>query len=150
MSIAIGTFLNLNDQYYFQNFFPGETRLWQGDSYMFAGFGYGGGTVDLSAGNIASRLVFNVNELSLQLANQAAENNWIATIKTVWLNPKTLKEKKNYMIDVWQVIQYEHDNLRLTMELSSPLDAVTAETPRRRLTEDLVGAMPSSGDISLL
>ena len=150
MTIAIGTFVNFNDEVYFQNFFPGEVRKWEGEEYMFAGFGYGGSTTDLQAGNVDSQLVFNLNELSLNLATEAVTNNWIVTVKTVWLKPETLLEKSNYMTDVFTVTQFEYDSLRLTMELSSPLDAVTAEVPRRRLTEKLVGSMPSSGDIALL
>ena len=148
--LAIGTFIEMNDTHYFQNFFPGETRRWKGNKYLFAGFGYGGASSDLQAGNINAQLVFNVNEISLSLAKQAVTENWIITVKTVWLNPKTLKERRNYMTDIYSAIQFEHDNLRITLELSSPLDAVTAEVPRRRLTQKLVGAMPSSGDISLL
>ena len=150
MGIAIGTFVNFNDEYFFQNFFPDKTRKYEGDKYLFAGFGYGGSTTDIQAGNLDSQLVFNVNEISLSLANEAVEKNWIVTVKTVWLNERTLKERKNFTTDVFQAVGYEHDNLRLTIELSSPLDAVTAEAPRRRLTQSLVGSMPSSGDISLL
>jgi hypothetical protein len=54
------------------------------------------------------------------------------------------------MRDTFMITGFDHDNLTLTLRLSSPMDAVTAEVPRRRLTEQLVGAMPSTGEISLL
>lgn len=150
MTITIGTYIEMNKTHRFQNFHVGETRRYKGKDYLFAGFGYGGSTTDLQAGNVDSQLVFNVNEISLSLAKQAVTEGWLIVVQTVWLNPKTLKEKSNYMVDYFTAVQFEHDTLRLTLELSSPLDAVTAELPRRRLTQEMVGAMPSSGDISLL
>ena len=49
MSIAIGTYLKFIDAAgidtgnNFQNFFQGETREYQGDTYIFGGFGFSGG-----------------------------------------------------------------------------------------------------------
>ena len=150
MSIAIGTFIEIEEKYYFQNFFVNEVRKWEGKSYQFAGFGYGGSSSDLQGGNIDSQLVFRMNDLSLNLAVEAADNRWIVVVKTVWLDPDSLEEKANYMRDTFMITAFNHDNLTLTLQLSSPMDAVTAEVPRRRLTEKLVGAMPSTGEVSLL
>ena len=150
MTITIGTYITMNGTHCFQNFHVGETRRYKGKEYLFAGFGYGGSTTDLQAGNLDAQLVFNVNEISLSLAKQAVTEGWLVVVRTVWLDPETLKERSNYMVDYFTAVQFEHDGLRLTLELSSPLDAVTAEVPRRRLTQEMVGAMPSSGDISLL
>ena len=150
MSIAIGTFVDIEGKYRFQNFFAGATRKWEGQSYQFAGFGYGGASSDNQGGNIDAQLIFSVNDLSLNLAVEAADNRWIAIVKTVWLDPDSLEEKANYMRDTFMITGFDHDNLTLTLRLSSPMDAVTAEVPRRRLTEKLVGAMPSTGEVSLL
>lgn len=150
MTIAIGTFLEIEDKYRFQNFFVNESRVWEGKRYDFAGFGYGGPSSDLQGGNIDAQLIFNVNEISLTLAAEAANNRWIAVVKTVWLDPDSLTEKSNYMRDTYMITGFDHDNLLLNVRLSSPMDAVTAEIPRRRLTEKLVGAMPSTGEVSLL
>ena len=54
------------------------------------------------------------------------------------------------MIDVFMVTGFEHDSSRLNMRLGSPLDAISADVPRRRLTETLVGALPSTGQLSLI
>ena len=148
--IAIGTFININDRYYFQNFYAGEVRDWEGQEYGFAGFGYGGSSSDLQGGNVESELVFNTNALSLDIAKRASDKRWIVTIKTVWLDPGTLEEDTSYMTDIFMVTGFNHDTLRLTLRLSSPLDAVNGDVPRRRLTERMVGALPSTGDIALL
>ena len=38
MSLAIGTFIDIEGKYLFQNFFVNTTRKWEGKSYQFAGF----------------------------------------------------------------------------------------------------------------
>ena len=48
------------------------------------------------------------------------------------------------------VTGFEHDSSRLALRLSSPLDAIGGDVPRRRLTERLVGALPSTGQIQLI
>ena len=149
MSIAIGTFISL-DNYRFQNFFQGQTVTWDGANYTFAGFGYSGSSVDLQGGNIDAQLIFVVNQLSLNMAKKAADERQIATVKTVWLNPTTLVPEKNFMEDVFMVTGFEHDSNRLGLRLSSPLDAISGDVPRRRLTEKLVGALPSTGQIQLI
>ena len=147
--LAIGTFIELPG-YNFQNFFHGQTIAWDGNDYGFAGFGYSGSSVDLQGGNVDAQLVFAVNTLSLQIAKEASDEQHIVTIKTVWLNPDTLVPESNFMQDVFMVVGFEHDSSRLGLRLSSPLDAISGDVPRRRLTEDLVGALPSTGQIQLL
>jgi hypothetical protein len=149
MGIAIGTFIKLPG-YNFQNFFHGQNITWESVQYQFAGFGYSGSSVDLEGGNLESQLVFVLNELSLNMAKKAADERQIVVIKTVWLDPESLIPKSNYMEDTFMVTGFEHDSTRLALRLSSPLDAISADVPRRRLTETLVGALPSTGQVQLL
>lgn len=149
MGIAVGTFITL-PSYKFQNFFHGERITWENATYDFAGFGYSGSTIDLEGGNIDASLIFGVNDISLNLAKTAADEQEIIVIKTVWLDPETLIPQSNYMTDTFMVTGFEHDNLRLSLRLSSPLDSISGDVPRRRLTEKLVGALPSTGQIQLL
>ncbi len=147
--IAIGTFIELGD-YKLQNFFHGEQITWDGKKYGFGGFGYSGSSVDLQGGNIDAQLIFVVNDISLAMAKEASDKRSIVTVKTVWLDPDTLEPRSNFMLDTFMVTGFEHDNLRLGFRLSSPLDAIAGEVPRRRLTEKLVGALPSTGQIQLI
>ena len=148
--LAIGTFAAFNDYVFLQNFFQGETRTYGGIQYNFASFGYSGNTTDLQAGNINASLVFSMNELVLNMATEAADNRWIVEVQTVWLDPETLLEQANYTTDVFMITGFEHDHQRLNMTLSSPLDAISGDAPRRRLTEALVGALPSTGQVQLI
>ena len=150
MMLAIGTFAAFNDFIFLQNFFQGETRTYGGIQYNFASFGYSGNTTDLQAGNINASLVFSMNELVLNMATEAADNRCIVNVQTVWLDPETLLEQASYTTDVFMITGFEHDHQRLNMTLSSPVDAISGDAPRRRLSESLVGALPSTGQVQLI
>lgn len=154
--VAIGTYIRFllssggATPYAFQNFHANETRNYGGVDYLFAGFGFSGTSVDLEGSNIRAQLVFAVNELSLSLMQQAADERWVVDIRTVWLEPDTLEETSVYTTDVYQVVGYQHDGSRLGLDLSSPLDAVKAQAPRRTLSQYLVGSLPATGQISFV
>jgi hypothetical protein len=155
MTVAIGTYIKLlnpngsSTGYLFQNFFQGETRVFEGDNYLFGAFGFSGATLDLQAANISASLVFALNELALTIFNQAVNDQWLVDVRTVWLDPDTLIETSLYTQETYAVIGMEHDSQRLSVRLGSPLDAVRQNTPRRSLTQALVGSLPTTGDISL-
>lgn len=135
--------------YNFQNFHYGENRNYNGASYMFGSFGFSGGTLDLQAGNIDASLVFAVNNLALSIFQQAVEDRWLIEVRTVWLDPDTFVEGSTYGEETYAITGLEHDSSRLSVRLGSPLDAVTQNAPRRLLTQRLVGALPSTGNINL-
>ena len=153
--LAIGTYLELQTRtgaatgYCFQNFFRGETRNYNDKTYIFAGFGFSGSTVDLEGGNVSASMVFAVNELDLAVFTLAASEYWLASIRTVWLDPDDLTETDTYSEELYAVTGYDHDLIRLSVRLGSPLDAISQNAPRRTLNQKIVGALPSTGQISL-
>ena len=155
MTVALGTYVRLVDRdkaftgYAFQNFHVGETRSYNGTGYMYAGFGFSGGTLDLEAGNVTASLVFAVNELDLVVFKQAADSRWLIEVRTVWLNPDSLDETGTHSEELYAVTGFEHDTSRLSVRMGNPLDAVSQNAPRRVLTQRLVGALPSTGNINL-
>ena len=155
MTVAIGTYIKLlnpdgsSTGYLFQNFFQGETRTFNSETYVFGAFGFSGATLDLQAANISANLVFALSELALTIFNQAATDRWLIELRTVWLDPDTLIETSIYSEETYAVIGLEHDTQRLSVRLGSPLDAVRQNAPRRSLTQALVGSLPTTGDISL-
>ena len=154
MRIAIGTYINFrlfggaNTGYAFQNFHANETRSYDGVSYIYAGFGFSGTSVDLQGSNIEAQIVFAVSQLLMTFVQQAADERWILRVRTVWLDPDTLDETTTYMQETYQVTGFQHDGIRLSLELGSPLDAVRNHAPKRTLRQALVGALPSSGQIN--
>ena len=154
-TIAIGTYcrfqnrLGADQGLNLQNFFAGESRSFNGGSYTFANFGFSGSSVDSTGANIQAQLVFGLNQLILNTAKTAADGQWIVRVQTVWLNPTTLAETSQYVSETYAVLGYDHDSSRLSMRLGSPLDAITANVPRRVLSTAMVGALPGTGAIPL-
>ena len=156
MSTAIGTYVKFLQRdgsepltpFNLQNFHQGETRFYEQTNYIYGAFGFSGGAVDADAANIEASLVMQLNELNLNFATTAADNLYLAQIRTVWLDPETLEETTLRMEELYAVVGFDHNNSRLSMRLSNPLDAVAANVPRRKLSPALVGALPSTGNIS--
>ena len=84
------------------------------------------------------------------MAVEAAEDRWLVEIKTVWLDPGTFVEQSDYMDDTFMITGFSHDTSRLSLLLASPLDAISGDVPRRKLSNVLVGSLPSTGDVALL
>lgn len=149
MTVAIGTYVEIGTEYYFQNFHHGTTRGFNGYAYSFAGFGYTGTTVDLEGANVDAQLVFVNNPLSMAIAKTHADLRSIIKVHTVVMTP-TLGESESFTTDTFMMTGFSNDLSRIAFRLSSPLDAVTADVPRRRLSSKIVGALPSSGSVNLL
>jgi len=155
MTVAIGSYARLTTHdglgtgFAFQNFFQGETRTYNSNDYTFGAFGFSGGTVDIEAANVQASLVFALNQLALNVFQQAVNERWLVEVRTVWLDPDTLDESDSYGEEVYAITGLEHDSSRLSVRLGSPLDAVSQNAPRRLLTSDLVGSLPSTGNINL-
>jgi hypothetical protein len=151
--IAIGTYIKFQlpsggaTGYAFQNFHANEARSYAGTSYVYAGFGFSGSSVDLQGSNIRAQLVFSLNQLTTNVFNQAADERWVVRIRTVQLDPDTLTETSTYTEETFQVVGYQHDGNRFGLDLGSPLDAVAGQAPRRTLSQYLVGSLPSTGQI---
>ena len=149
--VAVGTYISLNDgDFNFQNFAYGTSKAYRGRNYVYASFGYSGSVIDLQGGNLDASLVFAFNELVLNMAVDAAEERWMVDIKTVWLDPTSFRPVDDFMEDTFMITGFSHDTSRLSLTLSSPLDAISGDVPRRKLSNFLVGSLPSTGDVALL
>ena len=156
MSTAIGTYIAFQDRngndldQNFQNFHAGETRTYGGRDFIFSSFGFSGAAVDVEAANIQASLVFPLSQLGLALFQSVADQYGIVVVQTVWLDSTTLQETATNLTEVYAVTAFTHNNSRITLQLGSPLDAVTQNVPRRRLNQSIVGALPSTGNISFV
>lgn len=154
--LAIGTYIHMLDRagdpivgQAWQNFTQGQVRTYLGEEYTYAGFGFSGGSVDLEAAAVSATVLFSLNQLDLNIFKEASTNRHLMRLRTVWLDGDSLVETSQYSEDVYQVLGFSHDQLTLSVRLGSPLDAIEAEFPRRRLTTALVGQLPSTGTIPL-
>ena len=129
----------------YQNFSVNGTRTYSGVTYNFAPFAVssGGGARGGERSNAA--LVAGTDAISVNLFAEAVQNRYILEIKTVSLDPLTFADEALISTEVWRIASYEMDTTTVTMRLTSPLDAVKAQIPRRTLSTELVGALPTSG-----
>ena len=143
---ASGNDANVN----LQNFYAEQNRSYQGRTFAWAGFGYTGSTVSLSAANTEAQLVFAVTPVTVPIMQQAYRDRWLVEVSTVWLDPDTLTETSNRLVEVYAAVGLQSDGNRLALQLGSPLDAQAEEIPSRVLTRKLVGQLPATGQLSLI
>ena len=158
--IAFGNLVRLKpDQtftYHFQNFFIGAQMTYESDTYDFIPFGFSGVTINKTGDGLDSTLVFPNNEVTQQWAVTAIDNRWLAEVEvlilpdsnpTTGLKKATRKDSINQFIG--QVSGGHWDNVSLNVVLSTVLDAVGTDVPRRTLTQDTVGKLPISSSVRL-
>jgi len=129
----------------YQNFSVDQTRTYGGVTYSFAPFAVssGGGARGGERSNAA--LVAGTDAISVNLFAEAVQNRYVLEIQTVSLDPLTFADEALVSTEIWRIASYEMDTTTITMRLTSPLDAVKAQVPRRTLSTELVGALPTSG-----
>lgn len=140
--------------YRFQNFFINKTITHSSRVYQFVPFGFSGVTVNRSGDGLESTLVFPNNELTRSWAVTAIEIRHIIEVDVLLIedsDPDTGPSAAHNIVHsyVGQVTGGQWDNVSLNMELSSILDAVGTDVPRRALTRKIVGNLPISNGVRL-
>lgn len=129
----------------YQNFSINETRTYDGVSYNFAPFAVSSGSGARGGERSSATLVAGTDALSVNLFAEAVQNRYMLEIKTVSLDPLTFADEALVASEIWRVASYDMDTTRVVLKLTSPLDAVKTQVPRRTLSTALVGALPTSG-----
>jgi hypothetical protein len=124
-----------------------ENRIYNGVTYVTAGYGFTGSSFDSEGGGSSGQLVFALMPLTLSVFQQACEDRWMANIKTVWLDPVSFSETSYVLDEMYSVTGLDKavDSQILTVKLGSPLDFQDNQIPSRVLTQRMVGRLPSSG-----
>lgn len=140
--------------YYFQNFTINGTRSRGGDTYVFAPFALATGGGEKGGDRSANTLGIGASSeagstIILNLFKQAVEDRWLLVVETVSLNVSTFADDLLVSTETWRVASYQMDTKLIKLQLISPLDAVKGQVPRRKLSESLVGALPTTGQISI-
>ena len=145
-------FKTQDDQYTgaaYQNFSINETRIYDGVTYNFAPFAISSGGGSRGGDRSNANLVAGADALSVNLFAEAVRLRYGLEIKTVSLDPVTFADEALVTYENWRVASYELDTTKVLLRLTSPLDAVKAQVPRRSLSTELVGALPTSGSLAL-
>ena len=154
MSItALTTFISARDsrgrvQAQYQNSKPGETISYSKADYPYLSFIYQGAAKNRTGDNLEAALVLAVNEISTGIAVQAVREKWNVQVYSCSMNPNNFTVAKTLTVEHWIASSLTYDVNTVEILLSSSVDAVGAIAPNRVLTQHLVGALPSTGQIS--
>jgi hypothetical protein len=75
-------------------------------------------------------------------------NKWTVEVVGCSMNPVDFSVGRKLTREVWLAASLSYDPEKVDVLLSSGIDAVGATAPARTLTSRLVGALPSTGQIS--
>ncbi len=167
-SFAFGHALRIKPEqtelYRFQNFFIGKEITHRsplqrkdnlpGSNYIFVPFGFSGVTVNRTGDGLEATLVFPNNSLARNWGVSAIEGTWVMEVDVLIIedpDPDTGLSTESEIVHTYtgQVTSGQWDNTSLNLELSSVLDAVGTDVPRRSLTNRVVGNLPISNNVRL-
>lgn len=153
--IAVGHMLTLKPRtidaspLYFQNFFINEDVPYNNNVHGFLPFGFSGVTVNRSGDNQSTQLALPNNAISKAWASTIVEGNWVALIDMLMLNPADNTDYRLLSSYAGQVTGALWGETDLRLEISSVIDAVGGDVPRRRITEDIFGPLPTTANVRL-
>lgn len=144
----------VDTSYYFQNFSVNATRTRNTQTYSFAPFALSTGGGEKGGDRSSNVLGIGASTeigttIILNLFKQAVDQRWLLVVETVSLNITTFADDLLISTENWRVASYQMDTKIIKLQLVSPLDAVKSQVPRRKLNEELVGALPTTGQISI-
>ena len=152
-SLSIGHFLTLKPSatinYAYQNFFIGRAITYSSVNYNFIPFGFSGIAVNTDGSASDSSLIFPNNELSRQWADDAVKGAWYADVKVLLLNPDDVNDFGLLTEYSGRVDLGAWDETRVVLTLNTIIDSVGSEVPNRRITQRLVGNLPTSSNVRL-
>jgi hypothetical protein len=154
MDLALGNYLVLKSpkdgkEFYYQNFYISKTATFEGKEYSFLPFGFSGVTVNRTGDNVEASLIFANNYISRAWGVNAVQDMWVATVHVLILDPDDPTSGESLHKYVGQVSNGNWDETNLQLRLDTVLDAVGSDVPMRRLTQQLVGAIPVSSNVRL-
>lgn len=134
--------------YAWQNLFTGQTRTYDGRPHTSMGFRISDSAGARGGDRSQGRLAMNRNQLALNVLAEARANRWKLRADVVLCDVAAGTDLRLLSRHLWRLGPIERRQI-ITVTLTSPLDALRGDAPRRRLTTELVGQVPDSGQIFL-
>ena len=132
--------------YAWQNLFTGQTRIYDGRPHTSMGFRISDSAGARGGDRSQGRLAMNRNQLALNVLAEARANQWKLRADVVLCDVTAGTDVRLLSRHLWRLGPIERRNI-ITVTLNSPLDALRGDAPRRRLTTELVGQVPDTGQI---
>jgi hypothetical protein len=133
----------------FQNYFIGENKTFNGQTYSFSPFQADGALASLNGDNQQLRVLFPSQEVSIRLVEEGDGNRLsVLELTTLWTNATGAlngAQYTDYFIGVGAT--FNEDTIELRFR--SSMDSVGAGFPARVLSVDNVGILPLDASLSL-
>lgn len=134
--------------YAYQNFFVNQSRVYSGTSYTFVPFAFTNGASKRGGDRSNSALAAPPSPISINVFAEACDQRYLLEVHTVEVNAMTLSLQSLISRELWSVTGMEATPERAVLQLASPLDAVEGQVPSRVLGSALVGALPTTGNLT--
>lgn len=133
-----------------QNFFIGQTITHNGQSYPYLPVGVASNSSTSGGDRSEAVIGAPISALSLNVFSEAAAAEWLLEVRTVKVNRADLSLGALLTVEYWAAKQVQHATNEpvVRLQLASPLDAIKAPGGRV-LNQSLVGALPTSGNLTL-
>ena len=156
--LAVGNFVKFTSggsvKFRFQNFFIGETITNESEPYDFVPFGFSGVTINRTGDGTESSLLFpnsteNVGVLTRSFSQEAIEGKWIAFVRVLIVDPDDKTSFSTLSNYYGQVTSGSWGDASISLTLSSVLDAVGGDVPQRKISQKIVGNLPTTSNVGL-
>jgi len=133
---------------FFHNADPLSTVRYKNQTWRYLPFIYQGATRNRTGDNIEAGLVMASNRLSMDYAQQVVQRKRKVVVYTCLMNNgfssvEALISKENW---AGTSMSYDADGLEIT--LASRVDAISFSIPNQHLRKDIVGELPTTGNIN--
>ena len=131
----------------YHNASPGTQITFRGQRYSYLPFIYSGATVSRTGDNVTAELTLSSNDIARSNVAELVEQNYRADVSVCRMRDDFSDTRQILSQETWLCSSAGYDATAIQIVLSSGIDAVNANTPRRVLTSSDVGPLPVTGNV---
>ena len=133
----------------FQNYFIGESKVFNGETYAFSPFQADGALASLNGDNQQLRVLFPSQEVAIRLVEEGDGNRLsVLALTTLWTNAAGALNGAQFT-DFFVGVGATFNEDTIELRFRSSMDSVGAGFPARTLTVNNVGILPLDASLSL-
>lgn len=133
----------------YHNAKPGAVITENGEKYSFLSFIYSGATISRTGDNVTAELTLSSNDIARAKVAELVEQNYRADVMVCRMSDSFTDCRKVLTKETWLIGSAVYDPTAIQLALTSGIDAVNSNIPRRVLIEAEVGPLPVTGNVRL-
>ena len=136
-------------RYRYQNYFVGQNKTYNSNSYAFAPFQSSGSLSTLTGDNETVTVLFPATEYAIRLVDASGGNRQSElTLTTLWLTAENEYSSLQFT-ETLIGIGSSFDDTTLELRFRTAMDSVGANFPTRTFNRDNAGILPINAELSL-